>query len=210
MCFQEFIAYQCGHRSLAVIRACPLTTVSPNLSLCSIQPVKQYFAETMCAACERQIHTRWVLIREWEHHWLHDRGACNCQVQYPAPVYAPKLVGADEETGDARGKGKAKEESIPYAVEWRADHRQRHKEGLYSCPARFASLVPRIPDDEIDTASKSTVIVWRDMEMRHGGYPPETGHVSYTSGQIKPPGQHHSGAFLSPCSPNALKRGDFS
>ncbi|KAK3996440.1 hypothetical protein QBC44DRAFT_403592 [Cladorrhinum sp. PSN332] len=210
MCFQEFIAYQCGHRSLAVIRACPLTTASPNLPLCAIQPVKQYFAETMCAPCEREIHTRWVLIREWEHHWLHDRGACSCEVQFPGPSYPPRTVGPLDNINtqsEGNGKGKQKESQFPpafqewtgpdgerhvqvrvpgqYAVEWRADHPQLHKEGRCHCSAQFGSAVPRIPDQDIDPASRNTLNAWRRMEDSQAGYPPATGYIPYAGLQLR-------------------------
>lgn len=100
MCFQEYIAYQCGHRSLSVVRPCPLTTTGHNFPVCAIQPTKQYFAETMCAACERQLHSRWVLIREWEHRWLHERGACGCDVYFPGLLTTPRVIG-DSVTSDA-------------------------------------------------------------------------------------------------------------
>ncbi|KAL2161605.1 hypothetical protein VTH06DRAFT_8167 [Thermothelomyces fergusii] len=93
MCFQEFIAYQCGHRSLSVVRPCPMTTASHNFPICSIRPHKPYYTETMCAPCERQLHSRWVLIREWEHRWLHERGACGCEVVFPGLLDTPRVIG---------------------------------------------------------------------------------------------------------------------
>ncbi|KAL2019827.1 hypothetical protein VTK56DRAFT_9178 [Thermocarpiscus australiensis] len=100
MCFQEYIAYQCGHRSLGVIRPCPMTTTGHNFPVCAQQPVKQHFAETMCTACERQLHSRWVLIREWEHRWLHEHGACGCEVNFPGLLYTPRVIGdATADTG---------------------------------------------------------------------------------------------------------------
>ncbi|GAB1310807.1 hypothetical protein MFIFM68171_01017 [Madurella fahalii] len=101
MCFQEYIAYQCGHRSLSVVRPCPLTTTGHNFPVCAIQPTKQYFSETMCAACERQLHSRWVLIREWEHRWLHERGACGCDVCFPGLLTTPRVIGGKAVTDAA-------------------------------------------------------------------------------------------------------------
>lgn len=49
MCQQEFIAYQCGHRSMAVVRPCPLTTAAKNFKPCASQPYKQYNAHTISA-----------------------------------------------------------------------------------------------------------------------------------------------------------------
>ncbi|KAK3939666.1 hypothetical protein QBC46DRAFT_436950 [Diplogelasinospora grovesii] len=93
MCFTEYVAYQCGHRSPPVLRVCPLTTVSHKYPVCGSQATKQHNAPTMCTACERQLHTRWVLIREWEHRWLHERGACGCDVVFPGLLTRPRVVG---------------------------------------------------------------------------------------------------------------------
>ena len=112
MCFQEFIIFQCGHRSLpSVLRPCPLTTAGHQFPVCSIQPLKKHCAVTMCPACERQLHTRWVLIREWEHRWLHERGVCGCDVIFPG-LDRPRLIGAVK-GGDSgsEGDGSGEEES---------------------------------------------------------------------------------------------------
>ncbi|KAL2165918.1 hypothetical protein VTG60DRAFT_3609 [Thermothelomyces hinnuleus] len=101
MCYQEFIAYQCGHRSLSVVRTCPMTTAGHNFAICSIRPHKPYYAETMCTPCERQLHSRWVLIREWEHRWLHERGACGCEVIFPGLLDTPRVIGDASEAGNA-------------------------------------------------------------------------------------------------------------
>lgn len=93
MCHKEFIAYQCGHRSIGVVRPCPLTTAGHNFPVCGIPPDKPHYAETMCAACERQLHSRWVLIREWEHRWLHERGVCGCEVDFPGLLTTPRVIG---------------------------------------------------------------------------------------------------------------------
>ncbi|KAH6650297.1 hypothetical protein F5144DRAFT_479425 [Chaetomium tenue] len=93
MCYEEFIAYQCGHRSLGVVRPCPMTTAGHNFPICGLPPHKPHYAETMCTPCERQLHSRWVLIREWEHRWLHERGACGCEVIFPGLLTTPRVIG---------------------------------------------------------------------------------------------------------------------
>ncbi|KAK3300813.1 uncharacterized protein B0H64DRAFT_414607 [Chaetomium fimeti] len=93
MCYEEFIAYQCGHRSMGVVRTCPMTTAGHNFPICGIPPHKPHYAETMCTPCERQLHSRWVLIREWEHRWLHERGACGCEVIFPGLLTTPRVIG---------------------------------------------------------------------------------------------------------------------
>ena len=95
MCFIEFIAYQCGHPTASVLRPCPVTTAGHNFPVCSTAPYKQYFAETMCTVCERTLHSRWVLIRECEHRWLHIRGACGCEVSFPGILYTPRAIGGE-------------------------------------------------------------------------------------------------------------------
>ena len=101
MCFKEYIAYQCGHRSMEVVRPCPVTTAGHNYPVCGSLASKQHFAETMCAACERQLHSRWVLIREWEHRWLHERGVCGCEVIFPGLLTTPRVIGGNA-AGDAQ------------------------------------------------------------------------------------------------------------
>ncbi|KAK4132333.1 hypothetical protein BT67DRAFT_85995 [Trichocladium antarcticum] len=101
MCFQEYLAYQCGHSSFSVVRPCPMTTTGHNFPVCAEPPSKQHFAETMCAACERQLHSRWVLIREWEHRWMHERGACGCDVVFPGLLHIPRVTGAEAGSGAA-------------------------------------------------------------------------------------------------------------
>lgn len=93
MCIQEYIAYQCGHRTPGVVRPCPLTTAGHNFPVCTIQPSKQHLAQTMCGPCERLLHSRWVLIREWEHRWLHERGVCGCDVVFPGLLTRPRVIG---------------------------------------------------------------------------------------------------------------------
>lgn len=101
MCYKEFIAYQCGHRSIGVVRPCPMATAGHNFPVCSILPDKPHYAETMCAACERQLHSRWVLIREWEHRWLHERGVCGCEVTFPGLLHTPRVIGETSAAGNA-------------------------------------------------------------------------------------------------------------
>ncbi|KAK3955971.1 hypothetical protein QBC32DRAFT_375038 [Pseudoneurospora amorphoporcata] len=107
MCIQEYIAYQCGHRTPGVVRPCPLTTAGHNFPVCTIQPSKQHLAQTMCGPCERLLHSRWVLIREWEHRWLHERGVCGCDVVFPGLLTRPRVIGnvSDSEEEDVTERG---------------------------------------------------------------------------------------------------------
>ncbi|KAL8376817.1 hypothetical protein RB595_007776 [Gaeumannomyces hyphopodioides] len=92
MCFQEFIGYSCGHCSMAVLRPCPLTTSEHKNPVCDIQPTRPFLVDAMCPVCSRLMHSRAVLIQEWEHHFLHERGACGCDVIFPDLV-RPRVIG---------------------------------------------------------------------------------------------------------------------
>ncbi|KAI0404848.1 hypothetical protein F4802DRAFT_213644 [Xylaria palmicola] len=91
MCFAEFIAYTCGHTSTAVNRPCPMTTHLYNNPCCSRPACRPFLAQTMCYPCSRIIHARRIDILEYEHRWMHERGACGCDVQFPALMH-PRLV----------------------------------------------------------------------------------------------------------------------
>lgn len=54
----------------------------------------------MCVACERVLHSRWTLIREWELRWYHERGVCNCEIKLPDPESRAHAIGigADNES----------------------------------------------------------------------------------------------------------------
>lgn len=92
MCFTEFIGYTCGHTSLSVLRPCPLTTNIHTNPVCSSRGRRPILAEAMCPACQRILHGRAVLIMEWEHHWMHERGVCGCPVIFPDLV-RPRVAG---------------------------------------------------------------------------------------------------------------------
>ncbi|KAI8954150.1 hypothetical protein F4801DRAFT_596228 [Xylaria longipes] len=91
MCFAEYLAYTCGHTSIAVNRPCPMTTHLHNNPCCSRPACRPFLAHTMCPACNRILHARRVDIAEYEHRWMHERGACGCDVQFPALLH-PRVV----------------------------------------------------------------------------------------------------------------------
>ncbi|KAI1750882.1 hypothetical protein F4782DRAFT_548280 [Xylaria castorea] len=45
----------------------------------------------MCPSCNRILHARRVDIAEYEHRWMHVRGACGCDVRFPALLH-PRVV----------------------------------------------------------------------------------------------------------------------
>lgn len=92
MCFSEFIGYTCGHSSPEVLRPCPMTTHFYTNPVCTSHARRPILAPEMCPACQRVIHGRAVLITEWEHRWMHERGVCGCEVRFP-DLIRPRVVG---------------------------------------------------------------------------------------------------------------------
>ncbi|KAF3762597.1 hypothetical protein M406DRAFT_72586 [Cryphonectria parasitica EP155] len=92
MCFTEFIGYTCGHTATDVLRVCPLTTRYNTNPICTHHGRRPVLAQAMCPSCQRILHGRAVLILEWEHHWMHERGVCGCPVVFPDLV-RPRIVG---------------------------------------------------------------------------------------------------------------------
>ncbi|KAI1430059.1 hypothetical protein F5Y12DRAFT_793213 [Xylaria sp. FL1777] len=91
MCFTEYVAYTCGHTSTAVNRPCPMTTHLHSNPCCSMPACRPFLAPTMCNPCNRIMHGRRVDIAEYEHRWMHERGACDCEVRFPG-LTQPRLV----------------------------------------------------------------------------------------------------------------------
>ncbi|KAI1812989.1 hypothetical protein GGS20DRAFT_555364 [Poronia punctata] len=91
MCFSEFLAYKCGHTSVAVNRPCPLTTSIYNNPCCPRPAVRPFLEDSFCPGCSRIIHARTVDIIEHEHQWMHERGVCKCEVRFPA-LLGPRQI----------------------------------------------------------------------------------------------------------------------
>lgn len=113
MCFAEFIGYTCGHMSPEVLRPCPMTTNAHTNPVCSSHGRRPILAEEMCPACQRILHGRAVLILEWEHHWMHERGVCGCPVAFP-DLIRPRVVGRGRhpETTERVSKETSKEKKV--------------------------------------------------------------------------------------------------
>ncbi|ROW02031.1 hypothetical protein VPNG_07682 [Cytospora leucostoma] len=118
MCFSEFIGYTCGHSSSEVLRPCPMTTQLYTNPLCARYARRPILAPEMCPACQRILHGRAVLIVEWEHRWMHERGVCGCEVQFP-DLFRPRVVGRSQpvevrhsntESNDDTGNGRSNSE----------------------------------------------------------------------------------------------------
>ncbi|KAI0442290.1 hypothetical protein F4803DRAFT_551310 [Xylaria telfairii] len=108
MCFAEYLAYTCGHTSIAVNRPCPMTTHLHNNPCCPRPACRPFLAQVMCTSCNRILHARRVDIAEYEHRWMHERGACGCDVQFPALLH-PRIVQRSTAVADdgASGAGSA-------------------------------------------------------------------------------------------------------
>lgn len=117
MCFAEYLAYTCGHTSIAVNRPCPMTTHLHNNPCCPRPACRPFLAHAMCTSCNRILHARRVDIAEYEHRWMHERGACGCDVQFPALLH-PRIVQrstavANDGTSDAGFASAVQPEFVP-------------------------------------------------------------------------------------------------
>lgn len=110
MCFSEFIGYTCGHSSAEVLRPCPMTTQQHTNPLCARHARRPMLVPEMCPACQRVLHGRAVLITEWEHRWMHERGVCGCEVRFP-DLFRPRVAGRENGAagpgGGSAGRGGA-------------------------------------------------------------------------------------------------------
>lgn len=164
MCFTEFIGYRCGHASLPVLRPCPLTTQSHANPVCAVRAELPIAVPWFCTACDRILHSRFVLIQEWEHRFMHERGACPCDVVFPN-LMGPRVVGQNSggtATGHDDGQGITGEGAGGEPVQ-----RQGGSAGGRGRP----SAVPQIYEETVDQNGRSRVTVrlpslygaeWRD------------------------------------------------
>ncbi|TGJ85907.1 hypothetical protein E0Z10_g2900 [Xylaria hypoxylon] len=60
----------------------------------------------MCHPCNRILHGRRVDIAEYEHRWMHERGACDCEVKFPA-MLQPRLIQRSSAVADENATGAA-------------------------------------------------------------------------------------------------------
>ncbi|KAK7738466.1 hypothetical protein SLS53_005985 [Cytospora paraplurivora] len=96
-----------------------MTTQLYTNPLCARYARRPILAPEMCPACQRILHGRAVLIVEWEHRWMHERGVCGCEVQFP-DLFRPRVVGRSQQVetrqSDAEairdtGRGKSNDEA---------------------------------------------------------------------------------------------------
>ncbi|KAI3390736.1 hypothetical protein diail_8771 [Diaporthe ilicicola] len=111
MCFSELIGYTCGHSSPEVLRPCPMTTQFYTNPVCTQHARRPILAPEMCPACQRVIHGRAVLITEWEHRWMHERGVCGCEVQFP-DLIRPRVVSRSRPRQTIGNNGQAQNNGI--------------------------------------------------------------------------------------------------
>jgi hypothetical protein len=78
MCRKDFIGYSCGHCSVPIIRACPLTRDNPRFPPCKFIAELPIRVEAFCDACRRVAFTQDVLLKEKIHIEEHQRRRCPC------------------------------------------------------------------------------------------------------------------------------------
>ncbi|KAI1799818.1 hypothetical protein F4811DRAFT_557466 [Daldinia bambusicola] len=91
MCFVEYVGYTCGHTSLPVVRPCPMTTQMHTNPTCPRPACRPMLPPTMCPSCGRILHGRFVDIVEHEHRFMHERGACPCDIRFPH-LQQPRMI----------------------------------------------------------------------------------------------------------------------
>ncbi|KAK4128949.1 hypothetical protein N657DRAFT_668080 [Parathielavia appendiculata] len=192
MCYKEFVAYQCGHRSIGVTRPCPLTTTGHNFPVCTLRPDKPHYAETMCSACERQLHSRWVLIptpRAGED----DKASSERLRAITAAPLERSNKGQRETPGNVKQTATSSDDDrkIPplfmeevtasgehhvavrlpglYVAEWQADHRPLHDAGKCTCSTSFNPQNPQAPGDELTAHDREKLRQWRELEAEEEG-----------------------------------------
>ncbi|KAK5663334.1 hypothetical protein OQA88_3762 [Cercophora sp. LCS_1] len=148
-------------------------------------PPKQFHAVTMCVACERTLHFRWILIREWEHRWLHERGVCGCKADFPGLLNKPRMSGT---ATSHKARGKQPEGAVPQlpapvsegmvdgtphvairipsllATEWVEDHKDLHQSGKCNCPLSF-NYKPLTTEDEMTPVEKAALRSYRELDF---------------------------------------------
>lgn len=128
MCFSEFLAYTCGHTSIAINRPCPLTTQIYTNPCCPRPACRPFLAPSMCYPCARILHGRRLDIAEFEHQWMHFRGACDCEIVFPV-LQGPRLTRRlsvelnENEMAEAMSAGV--ETSAPATRAFQASRRER-------------------------------------------------------------------------------------
>jgi hypothetical protein len=78
MCRKDFIGYSCGHCSVPIIRACPLTRDNPRFPPCKFIAELPTLVETFCDPCRRVAFTQDVLLKEKLHMEEHQNRRCPC------------------------------------------------------------------------------------------------------------------------------------
>ncbi|KAK0655684.1 hypothetical protein B0T16DRAFT_499710 [Cercophora newfieldiana] len=177
MCHQEFITYQCGHRSLGVIRPCPLTTAAQNLTPCSTQPSKQYNALTIHQGALSPISAEIITSPFHANKGKAPEGGVPPQVYGQASTsYSTQRQQTPNPTGPAVIPQTYSEMTVNgehrvsirvpglYAAEWLADHRALHASGDCQCRANFEPLKPRIDESSLEASERQLLHNYREFE----------------------------------------------
>ncbi|KAI8957892.1 hypothetical protein F5Y11DRAFT_363248 [Daldinia sp. FL1419] len=83
------------------MRACPLTTQTHSNPACSNPGCRPELRAAMCPACGRILHGRFVDLVEYEHRFMHERGACSCDIRFPN-LQQPRMVTYANTNGNYR------------------------------------------------------------------------------------------------------------
>ncbi|KAH9998901.1 hypothetical protein F4779DRAFT_622774 [Xylariaceae sp. FL0662B] len=141
MCFTEYLGYTCGHTSLPVKRACPLTTQLHNNPSCPRSAVRPILAPGMCPPCARILHARYVNIIEYEHRFMHERGACGCAVRFPN-LQGPRVVSSSSSSSSGPPPPAGGSSSIGTGTRGKG-RRGGGRRGAYSSSSASSALAAR-------------------------------------------------------------------
>ncbi|TVY54014.1 hypothetical protein LCER1_G002645 [Lachnellula cervina] len=106
MCVKEFLGYNCGHCSIPVLRACPISQSNPTFPVCQYPAERPIFTNDFCHPCSRIIWNIKVLREEEIHKERHMAGECLCEVIFE---------GEDREKRLRPRSGKGKEKPVEKA-----------------------------------------------------------------------------------------------
>ncbi|KAI1408786.1 hypothetical protein F5Y13DRAFT_204534 [Hypoxylon sp. FL1857] len=188
MCFIEYLGYTCGHTSIPVKRPCPLTTQLYNNPCCPNAAARPLLAQTMCPGCARVLHGRYVNIIEHEHRFMHERGACNCEVKFPY-LQQPRVIQHEEPElvptticeccleGMAKG---AKKEDVEKSIKAETDMVDSSPSGSGSA-TEFTPDSAQSPTDKFNFSPSALVFTPGHAQSQDQGHSQNTDLVLYES-----------------------------
>lgn len=157
---------------MAVLRPCPLTTMRANFAVCDPVAGVESIAESMCPGCVQILLGRWHVIKDRQHLWLHERGACGCTIPgsaiptavgpmghgMPAPQYTTVGTFASQQ-GYAQASTYGQQPQHDYAQVPTYEQRPRHG---YARVPTYEQRVAENPTPELFAVSWA-----REHRLRH-------------------------------------------